>query len=340
MGYIFDAMNRASDSDYQAGRSRKKGRPPARPEQPVDGQTPDVLHKIDSDPQQQQADAAPTGDNQPPVDNQDQPPSFAFDPQAALDKAHADVNEHVRHVPEDESCIDDRLVALIKPASLMSEEYRSIRTGILARWEHKRHLVHTITSATPQEGKTITSLNLGLSFAELRNRRTIVVEADLRLPQFTSLLSLNDQPGMVGLLEAKVELSDAILELGDTNLHVIVAGGRANDQAVQLLHSTRFVTLIQQLRQRYDHVIIDTPPVVELADAGIIGAMSDDVQLIVRMGRTPKPLVEQAIRTLGSYNAPVAGLIATDQTRHRGRYYYKYGYRYRYRYQYTEKQAA
>ena len=80
--------------------------------------------------------------------------------------------------------------------------------------------------------------------------------------------------------------------------------------------------------------------VVELADAGIIGAMSDDVQLIVRMGRTPRPLVEQAIRTLSSYNAPVAGLIATDQTRHRGRYYYKYGYRYRYRYHYTEKQAA
>ena len=119
-----------------------------------------------------------------------------------------------------------------------------------------------------------------------------------------------------------------------------VQGVRANDRAVQLLHSARFVKFLQQLRQQYDHVIVDTPPVVELADAGIIGSMSDDVQLIVRMGRTPRPLVEQAIRTLDSYNAPVAGLIATDQTRHRGRYYYKYGYRYRYRYRYADKQAA
>ena len=145
---------------------------------------------------------------------------------------------------------------------------------------------------------------------------------------------------MIGLLEGKADLSDVILEVGRTNLHMVVAGGRANDRAVQMLHNSRLVKLLEQLRQKYDHVLIDTPPVVELADAGIIGSMSDDVQLIVRMGRTPKPLVEQAIRTLASYNAPVAGLIATDQSRHRGRYYYRYGYRYRYRYRYANKQAA
>ena len=100
------------------------------------------------------------------------------------------------------------------------------------------------------------------------------------------------------------------------------------------------INLLKTLRGKYDHVIIDTPPVIELADAGIVGAMSDDVLMIVRMCRTPKLLVEQAIRTLNSYNAPVAGLIATDQKRRLRRYYhYRYGYRYNHRYYYYNKAA-
>jgi capsular exopolysaccharide synthesis family protein len=228
---------------------------------------------------------------------------------------------------------DDRLVALTEPAGVMAEEYRSIRTGLLAKWQHRRHLVHTITSATPQEGKTITSLNLGLSLAELRNRRTVVVEADLRLPQFGRL---PEGPGLIQVLEGQAELDDAICRVQDSGLDVIGAGGYAHDQAVQLLSGAPMAGVLDELRKRYDHVVIDTPPVIELADAGILGAMSDDVLLIVRMNRTPKPLVDQAIRILDSYNAPVAGLIGTDHQRTGRRYYYRYGYGSRYHYRYRK----
>ena len=224
---------------------------------------------------------------------------------------------------------DDRLVMLNAPSSLMAEEYRAIRTGILARWEQRRHLTHTITSATPQEGKTITSLNLGLCFAELHTRKTIVLECDLRLPQFAKLLNMQPQPGMVDYLDGDIALEKLIHRPAGSELHLIAAGQRAGNETVQLLSSQKMVDLIVTLRQHYDHVIIDTPPVVELADAGILGAMSDDVLLVARMGRTPRTLVEQAIRTLESYNAPVAGLIATDQARPRRRHYYhRYGYHY------------
>lgn len=70
--------------------------------------------------------------------------------------------------------------------------------------------------------------------------------------------------------------------------------------------------LIQGLRAKYDHVVIDTPPVLQLADAGILGSQSDEVLVVARMRRTPRPLVEQAITTLTSYNAQVCGIIATD----------------------------
>lgn len=240
--------------------------------------------------------------------------------------------------------VDDRLVAMTSPASAMSEEYRSIRTSILARHENDRHLVHTITSATPQEGKTITCVNLGLSFAELRNRNTVIVECDLRLPTFAKLLNCRaDKPGLIDYLRGEVSLKDIVQKTEGSPLHIIPAGGRVSDEAVQLLSSARMTRLIQALRAKYDHVIIDTPPVLQLADAGILGSQSEEVLLVARMRRTPRPLVEQATKTLQSYNAQVNGIIATDNPRSRGRgygYKYGYGYRYAYGYSYTEESKS
>lgn len=298
MGYIFDAMSKSDDE------SAKPSRKPYGPKQPV----------ADEDGLPESSVPEPTGTS---VHKDIEEPAFLSrtDSMNRADK------------------VDDRIVALTESTSVMTEEYRSIRTSILARWENRRHLVHTITSATPQEGKTITSLNLGLAFSELRNRRTVVVEADLRLPQFHKMLHLTETPGVINILRGEATLDESIQAVGDNALHVIPAGGKASRDAVQLLASSNMTTLVKQLRRYYDHVIIDTPPVVELADAGIIGGMSDDVYLIARMQRTPQSLVQQAVRTLASYNAPVAGLIATDHQRAKRRYYYRYGqYRYRYAY--------
>lgn len=232
--------------------------------------------------------------------------------------------------------VDDRLVAITSPASAMSEEYRSIRTSILARHDNERHLVHTITSATPQEGKTITCVNLGLTFAELRNRKTIIIECDLRLPTFSKLLNCEaERPGLIDYLRGDAKVSEIIQKVEGSELLIIPAGGRVSDEAVQLISGQRMSHLIQGLRAKYDHVIIDTPPVLQLADAGILGSQSEEVLVVARMRRTPRPLVEQAITTLASYNAQVNGIIATDNPRTRGRGYgYKYGYRYGYGYAY------
>ncbi|MEM9415256.1 MAG: CpsD/CapB family tyrosine-protein kinase [Planctomycetota bacterium] len=237
--------------------------------------------------------------------------------------------------------VDDRLVSKTSPASSMAEEYRSIRTSILARHQQERNIVHTITSATPQEGKTITCVNLGLAFAELRNRTTVILECDLRLPTFEKLLRLDHPAGLIPYLRGECTLDEAISRIDQNGLHVITAGDRVSDEAVQLLSSPRMARLIQALRAKFDHVIIDTPPVLELADAGILGAQSDEVLLVARMRRTPRPLIEQAVRTLTSYNAEVHGMIATDNPRSRGRGYgYRYGYRYGYHYSYTDSKRS
>lgn len=351
MGYVFDAMNR-DDDDL---RPEQAGQPldSPTPAEPVDGigdagsvakpaDTPDIPAPIsnDLDTSWQALPEVP----ETPVYNFSEARSASAPISPRQDAAYTEHDAAptaripipaapLRMTPQWSKELDDRLVSLTEPSSQMAEEYRAIRTSLLARWEHRRHLVHTITSATPQEGKTITSLNLGLSMAELRNRKTIVIEADLRLPTFNKLMQLGDSPGMIGYLRGEAELNEVIQQVEGSALHVITAGSRASNDAVQMLSNNRMARLLETLRAKYDHVIIDTPPVIELADAGILGGISDEVMLIARISRTPKPLVDQALRALRSYNAPVAGIIATDQDRGRNRYhYYRYGYRYRYRY--------
>jgi len=369
MGYIFDALNRADEPDEpnkpdQAADQNSAAEPSAyeqaqrhadaRADRQDDGQAADdagtpIADALADQFAQAQSQATPSAAAEPGnayADDEldaDRDAAFVIDSDPLNDTYAAQAMESFDDATStspvgrihnlDVGSIDDRLLAVTSSGSLVSEEYRSIRTGMLARWHQRRSLVHTITSATPQEGKTITSLNMGFSFAEIEDRRTIVVECDLRLPQFQKLMHLPDGPGVIGVLQGENTLEESVLQLGEHKLNILPAGGRASNNAVQLLSSPNFEQLLERLRAEYDHVIIDTPPVVELADAGIIGGHSDEVILIARMQRTPRSLIEQAIRILKSYNAPVAGAIATDQTRARHRYhYYRYGYRYHNRY--------
>jgi len=332
MGYVFDALNRNGD-DLPVD---PKGQDPAdltpvAPDSGSHGDQQEPAPSVDAPVSKTQVDMADSLKFQQWASSDNDGPGTAPTTTQAPPPTHQ--GPALKFTSQWTENLDDRLVSLTEPSSQLAEEYRAIRTSTLARWQHKRNLVHTITSATPQEGKTITSLNLGLSFAELRNRKTIVIEADLRLPTFNKLLHLGESKGMIGYLRGEAELDEVIQELEGNPLHVITAGSRASNDAVQLLSNQRMTRLLGELRNKYDHVIIDTPPVIELADAGIVGGLSDEVLLIARISRTPKPLIQQALRALSSYNAPVAGVIVTDQERSKNRYhYYRYGYRYRYRY--------
>ncbi|MFI4859930.1 MAG: CpsD/CapB family tyrosine-protein kinase [Phycisphaerales bacterium JB063] len=327
MGYIFDAISKQINADNPAMPTDEPTTQDATPDEPL-------LFPGAIDP------ASPPAEADAPA-----PLNFANDTQDTEPApATAGIIVPMQAQPwwqfwrrDKAGKVDDRLVTKTSPASSMAEEYRSIRTSILARHQQERNIVHTITSATPQEGKTITCVNLGLAFAELRNRTTIILECDLRLPTFEKLLRLDHKAGLIPYLRGECTLDQAICKLDQGGLHVITAGDRVSDEAVQLLSSPRMARLIQALRAKFDHVIIDTPPVLELADAGILGAQSDEVLLVARMRRTPRPLIEQAVRTLTSYNAEVHGMIATDNPRTRGRGYgYKYGYHYGYHYAYTD----
>jgi len=222
--------------------------------------------------------------------------------------------------------------------SAVTEQYRAIRTQLLARSRNRPMQVTVLTSSTPEEGKSVTTANLGIVFSELRNHKTLLIEGDLRRPSFSKLFDRECSPGMLQLLRGEVtKLDDAIHPTIYENLQFVPAGGRDSTHSTELLSSPRMLQLMDQLKDRYDHIFIDSPPVITVTDACILGSMADQVLLVVRLNKTPSGAVERAKRLLRASNCEVSGVILTHMKHYISRYLYKYSYGYGYGYGYADK---
>jgi len=201
------------------------------------------------------------------------------------------------------------LVAGLAPKSLASEQYRALRTR-LAQVEGSSAL-RTVLVTSPQkgEGKSVTSANLALTMAQELQRRVIIVEADLRKPSMQQLFGLPPGPGLSEYLCGGCDLNAAMKYLPDYNLTVITAG-EAPANPAELLGSTAMRRLLDHLRSRFDRVILDTPPVLPLADVAVLAPIVDGALLVVRAGVTPKPAIENALRSFDS--SRLLGIVLND----------------------------
>jgi capsular exopolysaccharide synthesis family protein len=201
------------------------------------------------------------------------------------------------------------LVAGLAPQSLAAEQYRQLRTR-LSHAEGAGSL-RTVLVTSPQkgEGKSVTSANLALTMAQELQRRVVIVEADLRKPSMQRLFDLPEGPGLTDYLSGAVELKDVMRFLPDHNLTVIHAGSTAANPA-ELLGSTAMRRLLDALRSRFDRVILDTPPVLPLADVAVLAPLVDGSLMVVRAGVTPKPAIENALRAFDS--SRLLGIVLND----------------------------
>lgn len=191
------------------------------------------------------------------------------------------------------------LVAGLAPKSLAAEQYRGLRTR-LAHAEGATTLrIVMVTSPQKGEGKSVTSANLALTMAQELQRRVVIVEADLRKPSMQRLFGLPDGPGLAEYLMGAAELKDVMRFLPEHNL-TVVPGGAAPTNPAELLGSTAMRRLLDQLRTRFDRVIVDTPPILPLADVAVLAPLVDGALLVVRAGVTPKPAIENALRAFDS----------------------------------------
>lgn len=191
------------------------------------------------------------------------------------------------------------LVAGLAPKSPAAEQYRALRTRLtLAEGANAMRSV-LITSPQKGEGKSITAANLALTMAQELQRRVVLVEADLRKPSLQQLFGLPPGPGLAEHLAGAAELRDAMKFLPDYNLTVIPAGAAPTNPA-ELLGSTAMRRTLDYLRTHFDRVLLDTPPVLPLADVAVLAPMVDGSLLVVRAGFTPKPAIENALRAFDS----------------------------------------
>ena len=218
---------------------------------------------------------------------------------------------------------DPALVAYHDRGNLITEEYRALRTNLLARFPQKRFCV-MVTSAEMGEGKTVTCINLGMVLAELQEGRTVIVDCDLRKSQVAKLLKAGKTPGIGDLLHGDVALKDVIQKTLYPNLDVIASGSVPREEVGEVLGRPELGEALCHLRRDYDHVLIDTAPVNTLADAGVIAQAVQDALLVVRLNRTSRDSVKKAIRLLHSVNARLVGMVLTHQQFHIPRYLYRY----------------
>ena len=193
------------------------------------------------------------------------------------------------------AALNPLLVAGLAPKSLAAEQYRSLRTRLTHAENPGGLRIVLVTSPLKGEGKSVTAANLSLTMAQELQRRVVLVDADLRKPSLQHLFGLPPGPGLSEYLAGAVDLKDAMRFLPDHNLTIITAGAAPINPA-ELLGSTAMRRMLDHLRARFDRVILDTPPVLPLADVAILAPLVDGSLMVVRAGYTPKPAIENALR--------------------------------------------
>jgi capsular exopolysaccharide synthesis family protein len=191
-----------------------------------------------------------------------------------------------------------RRIVILQPESAIAEQFRSLRARIDALAEKRPLRTIAVTSALPEEGKTMASISLAAVSAMQLARRVVLVECDLREPTIAAALGLRLDAGITELLVDGAPLERAIQRAPGTSLDVIAVRGVPQNPS-ELLASDAFRRLLEQLAARYERVILDLPPTLGLPDAKIVSGLCDGTVFVVRADATPQADIESALDVLG-----------------------------------------
>ncbi|MEM7319000.1 MAG: polysaccharide biosynthesis tyrosine autokinase [Pseudomonadota bacterium] len=217
-----------------------------------------------------------------------------------------------------------------KPNSALAEAVRSLRTSLLLSNIDAPPQVVMVTSSVPGEGKSTTCLMLAHMSVQM-NKRAVVVDCDIRRPTLGRSFGLDGGNGLVDVLDGTCDLDAAIVQDDATGLHLLPTI-RPVPQAADILSSQKFRQLIDVLKARYDLVLLDTPPILAVSDAGAVGKLTDTTIYAVRWNHTPREATTRGLERLSELGVRVAGAVVTLVDRREeaiysyGRYGYGYGY--------------
>jgi polysaccharide biosynthesis transport protein len=215
------------------------------------------------------------------------------------------------------------LISYVDPQSEITEAYRALRTSILLSSASHPPRSILVTSSVPKDGKTMTCINTAIVLAQ-QGKRILLVDADMRRPSVHKAFGLKGQIGLSNVLTGGARISDAIQATMQANLFVLPAG-LVPPHPSELLSSSLMRDLLKKWCEEYDHVIIDSPPVITVTDAVLLSVQTDAVLLVIRSGQTTAAHVRRTRNLLQSVKADVLGVVVNAADLASPDYYYYYG---------------
>jgi exopolysaccharide transport family protein len=217
------------------------------------------------------------------------------------------------------------LVTQARPQSQMAESYRALRTSLLLSNLGTPPKVIMVTSARPQEGKTTTSINTAIVLAQ-KGVRVLLIDADLRRPSVHKTLGMGPRSGLSNVLTGSATLEHAIARSPILSNLFILPAGTPPPNPAELLASSNMRDLLADLREKYDHIVIDTPPTLSVTDAVVLSQRMDAIILVIRSSQTTKQALRRSRDILMQVNAKITGVLlnAVDLTSPDYYYYYEY----------------
>ncbi|MCJ7783504.1 MAG: polysaccharide biosynthesis tyrosine autokinase, partial [Desulfobacterales bacterium] len=217
------------------------------------------------------------------------------------------------------------LVTFGHPKSMLSEAYRSIRTSILLSSSEKPPKKITITSPNPSEGKTTTVINTAIALSQT-GAQVLIIDADMRKPKVHKIFNYENGKGLSNFLSGHGDLESIVKKSEVPNLFYIPCGPVPPNPS-ELLGSILFKTMLESLEARFDHILLDSPPVLGFADAIILSTCVNGVILTVLGGKTPRETLQRAKEALQQTNTKILGVVINRVDIRRsdyGYYYYRY----------------
>ena len=208
------------------------------------------------------------------------------------------------------------------PKSVAAEAYRSLRTNIQYSSFDKEYKTILVTSSNPGEGKSTTAGNLALTLAE-GEAKVLLVDCDMRKPAMHKSFRVTNTYGISDVLLQRKKVMEVAHRYNE-NLYIITAG-KIPPNPAEMLASNAMTLFLKEMKEHFDYVVLDTPPVQAVADAQILSTKVDGSLFVVRAGVTKKYDVQNSIATLKKVNANIIGTVLHAVENSRNKYYYYYG---------------
>jgi polysaccharide biosynthesis transport protein len=211
------------------------------------------------------------------------------------------------------------------PGSPLSESFRTLRTSLLSAFSIDAPHVLVVTSPSPNEGKTCTALNLALALA-CNNREVLLIDADFRRPGIARSLGIPNTCGLGNVLNGSAQVSDAVVTLPRLPRLSVLPTGTQSHNPADSLSLPAMSRLLKALRFRYNSIVIDSPPVLALTDATILGGMADGVIMVAKSGHTTRNALARACQVINLSGGKLLGTVLNKVNARRGGYYDHYHY--------------